>query len=60
MEHSDRTLKMAKFCKDTCPGCKMARAKGKGFVYTFVKLESRLCPMCRAYKKVYGKPAYEK
>ncbi len=60
MAYSNMTLKMAKFCKDSCPGCKTAREKGKGFTYQFVKLESGLCPMCRAYAKVYGKKAYEK
>ncbi len=59
MEHSNLTLKLAKFCKDSCTGCKTARKKGKGFIFTFVKLESGLCPMCRAYYKVYGKKAYE-
>jgi len=59
MAHSKLTLKMAKFCKDSCTGCKTARKKGKGFLYNFVKFESAVCPMCRAYKKVYGKAAYE-
>ncbi|MCE5263455.1 MAG: hypothetical protein LLG97_07960 [Deltaproteobacteria bacterium] len=59
MEHSNWTLKMADFCKKSCTGCKIARKKGRGFLYQFVKLESRFCPMCRAYEKVYGKKAYE-
>lgn len=60
MAYSNTTLKMAQFCKDGCPGCKKARENQKGFTYQFVKFESRFCPMCRAYEKVYGKKAYEK
>lgn len=51
--------KKADFCKDKCPVCTRARKKGKGFLYTMVKLERKLCPYCRAYEKVYGKPAYK-
>ncbi len=59
MEHSNLTLKLAGFCKKRCPACKIARKKGRGVIYQFVKLENRVCPMCRAYEKVYGKKAYE-
>jgi len=50
--------KKADFCKYTCPVCTRARKKGKGFLYTMVKLERKFCPYCRAYEQVYGKPAY--
>ena len=59
MTYGNTTKKMAKFCKESCPICKTARKKGKGMAYQFVKLENRVCPMCRAYEKVYGKKAYE-
>jgi hypothetical protein len=52
--------KKADFCKNSCPLCVRARKKGKGMLYALVKLESKVCPYCRAYKKVYGIPAYEK
>ena len=59
-EHGKFTVKMAEFCKDTCPVCVKGRENGKGLLYQFVKLEEHMCPMCIAYKKVYGKPAHEK
>jgi hypothetical protein len=58
IKHDEKTIKMAEFCRDKCPLCTRARKKGKGLLYTFVKLERKLCPYCRAYEKVYGKPAY--
>ncbi|MFO7559578.1 MAG: hypothetical protein R6X10_12165 [Desulfobacterales bacterium] len=60
MEHGKMTVKMAEFCKKSCPVCTRAREKGEGFLYQFVKLEEGICPACRSYKKVYGKPAHEK
>ena len=60
MKHGKITRSMAHFCKNTCPVCTTGREKGEGFLYTMVKLEENLCPMCRSYKKVYGKPAHEK
>jgi len=53
-------VKMAEFCKKSCPVCTRAREKGEGFLYQFVKLEEGICPACRSYKKVYGKPSHEK
>ncbi|MBI5592961.1 MAG: hypothetical protein HY881_21035 [Deltaproteobacteria bacterium] len=60
MEHGKITTSMADFCKNTCPVCTRARAKGEGLFYNFVKLEEGLCPACRSYKKVYGLQAHEK
>ncbi len=60
MKHSKITVKMAGFCKDTCPICTRARENGKGILYTMVKLEENLCPACRSYKKVFKKNAHEK
>jgi hypothetical protein len=53
-----RIMARAKFCKDTCPICRYARKKGHGLLFQLVKLERKLCPFCRAYEKVYRKPAY--
>lgn len=58
MKKSERLIRMAEFCKNQCPVCTRARRRGKGLLYALVKLERRLCPYCRAYEKVYGKPAY--
>ncbi|MBT3310676.1 MAG: hypothetical protein HN931_11220 [Desulfobacterales bacterium] len=59
MKFDDKTLKRADFCKNKCPVCKQARKNGKGVLYFLVKIESKICPYCRAYEKVYGKPAFE-
>jgi hypothetical protein len=59
MKHDEKTIKRAEFCRDRCPICTRARKKGRGFLYTLVKLERRICPSGRAYEKVYGKPAYK-
>jgi len=51
---------MANFCKDLCPVCKAARTSQKGPNYWFVKnIDSKICPFCKAYEKVYGRKAYE-
>ena len=43
-----------------CPACQYARRKQKGLIFWFVTvIESRLCPFCRAYEKVYGRKAHE-
>lgn len=55
-----RTQKWADFCLNRCTPCKKAREKEKGFFYWMVKIEGPICPACRAYKKQYGVPAYEK
>ena len=59
MEHDEKVIEKATFCKDKCPVCKKARAKGSGILYLLVKLERKICPYCRAYEKVFNKPAYE-
>lgn len=51
--------KLAKGCL-RCPVCRHARKKQHGLLFWFVKrLESRLCPQCRAYEKVTGRKAHE-
>ena len=50
---------MAQKCLD-CMVCTRARKKQKGLAFWFVKkIESRICPFCRAYEKVYGRKAHE-
>jgi hypothetical protein len=57
---TDTDRKLAGFCSKTCPGCKKARKKQKGFFFWFVKFtESGVCPACRAYEKTYGRKAHE-
>lgn len=51
---------LATFCEKYCPVCVGARKKGKGIRYWFVKnIDRKVCPMCKAYERKYGKPAYE-
>jgi hypothetical protein len=55
--HADRTL--AAVCL-RCPACRRARGRQRGFFFQLVKrVESRLCPFCRAYERVYGRKAHE-
>jgi hypothetical protein len=43
-----------------CTVCKRARRKQRGFAFWLVgKVESRVCPFCRAYERVYGRKAHE-
>ena len=56
---TDKERKLAKQCLN-CPLCRRARYKQKGFIFWFVKkLESGICPACKAYEKVYGRKAHE-
>ncbi|MCE5249070.1 hypothetical protein LLG96_02495 [bacterium] len=49
----------AKRCLE-CPACSKAREQQKGFIFWFVKsIESRFCPYCRAYERVYSRKAHE-
>lgn len=57
-EVTERQKWMAQKCID-CKLCSHARKKQKGFLYQLVKIESRICPFCKAYEKVYGVKAYE-
>lgn len=55
---TDKDLARAKQCEN-CPVCRQARAKQRGFAFWFVKnVEGGLCPACRAYEKVHGRPAH--
>ncbi len=43
-----------------CPLCAYARHRQKGLAFQFVKkVESKACPFCAAYEKVYGRKAHE-
>lgn len=56
---TDRDRKLAQGCLK-CPMCNHARRKQEGLVFWFVTvIESRLCPQCKAYEKVYGRKAHE-
>ncbi len=58
-EVSERDRKMAELCVN-CTLCKHARKKQRGVAFWFVKrIEGSLCPMCKAYEKVYGRKAHE-
>lgn len=58
-EITERDRRLAEGCL-TCPACKYARKKQRGFVFWFVKsIEDRVCPMCQAYSKVCGRKAHE-
>ncbi len=48
---------LAKVC-ELCPLCRHARNRGEGIAYRLVsRLEKDICPFCRAYERVYGRPA---
>lgn len=43
-----------------CPLCRAARRKQRGLAYQIVRrVESKLCPCCRAYARVHGRKAHE-
>ena len=43
-----------------CPMCSYARRKQKGLIFWILKrIESRICPYCKAYERVYGRKAHE-
>jgi hypothetical protein len=56
---TEKDKSLARWCLN-CPVCKYARKKQKGIVYWFVKkVESKICPFCRAYEKVYNRKPHE-
>ena len=59
-EITEKDRQRAKVCLEKCTVCRSAREEQKGAKYWFVKnVESRSCPWCRAYAKVYGRKAHE-
>jgi hypothetical protein len=61
-QFDEKTVKRAEFCLEKCTACKKGREKQSGLFWWIVKFEdkTKLCPWCRAYRKVYGVPAWEK
>ena len=56
---TDRDRARARRCVE-CPVCRRARRAQKGVAFHLVKaVESRLCPYCKAYERVYGRKAHE-
>ena len=54
-----RERKMARACLH-CAICRRARDRQQGAAYWLVRrVETRVCPYCRAYEKVYGRKAHE-
>jgi hypothetical protein len=50
---------LARVCAN-CLVCRRARRLQRGFAFRLVKrVETRLCPFCRAYERVYGRKAHE-
>jgi hypothetical protein len=44
-----------------CPMCRRARKRQRGAAFWLVQnVESRACPFCRAYERVFGQKAYER
>jgi len=58
-ELTDRDRARAQRCVE-CPVCTRARRRQRGMAFWLVKrVESRLCPFCQAYEKVYGRKSHE-
>lgn len=57
-EITDTDRKLAAMCA-SCPVCRRAREKQSGLAFWIVKhVEGGLCPACKAYEKVHGRPAH--
>jgi hypothetical protein len=53
----DRIL--ARVCVN-CPVCRRARRQQGGVAFQLVKrVETKLCPFCRAYERVHGRQSHE-
>lgn len=49
---------LAQICRH-CPVCRRARQRQRGVAFGLVKtVERRLCPFCRAYERIHGRPAH--
>ena len=59
VETSNLDRFLAKVCV-CCPVCRQARRKQTGAAFRLVKsVEAKVCPFCRAYKRVYGRDPHE-
>jgi transposase-like protein len=44
-----------------CPACRRARKRQRGAAFWLVQnVESRACPFCRAYERVFRQKAHER
>jgi hypothetical protein len=44
-----------------CPVCRRARKRQRGTAFWLVRnVESRTCPFCRAFERVFGRKAHER
>jgi len=58
VEPSPLDLALARVC-ELCPVCRTARRHPDGMASTFVRsVERRVCPFCRAYERVHGRPSH--
>jgi hypothetical protein len=49
---------LARVCVN-CPVCRRARRHQKGLAFQLVmRVETKVCPFCRAYERVYGRKAH--
>jgi hypothetical protein len=56
---SSLDLALAKVCAN-CPVCRRARQQQSGVAFQLVKrVETKICPFCRAYERVYGRKSHE-
>lgn len=50
---------LARVCAH-CLVCRRARRRQRGLAFWLVRhIEARWCSFCRAYERVYGRPAHE-
>ena len=60
MKASSFDKALARVCAN-CLVCRRARKRQRGAAFWLVKkIESRMCPFCRAYERVYGRKAHER
>ncbi|HNU98494.1 MAG: hypothetical protein KA191_02085 [Verrucomicrobia bacterium] len=58
-QYSKLDVTLASVCR-SCPVCRTARRRRTGLAYWLVnRVESSLCPFCRAYERVYGRKSHE-
>jgi len=56
---TEKDRQMAQRCLE-CLLCRRAREKQRGLAFWFVKrIESRVCPYCKAYERVHDRKAHE-
>ena len=55
---SEKDKKRAQKCLE-CGVCGYARKKQSGILLWLLKLENRICPYARAYRRVYGRESHE-